>query len=676
MKKFLFLLLSAAVAISASAGANLQNLKKLPNTLKESKTDYLQKKSPIKTVDFTVRNNHVDLNQRSRGASDVINDQPEGTLKTYTRSEEGLCTAYADSLGYYYQSGDVNIVYDDDGQTVWIQDIICYLDFGTWVKGTISGNKITVPLGQFISWNDNYNYGRILAWGTLDSESGTFTVDESVTEVTYTINGDVISLDNSSFDEDTFNMTGLTSIWNDDLSWGSFMECLTVLNIKIDISISNLTVEPGSTTADVTWDADEDAEGYDLRYRPYTEGGLGEYTLWDFNGSDPNAIVEDINNSGWMILDNDGDDDFWGLGYGLDDDDYCLVSYSYGSSGALTPDNWMITPEVKLDGVLKFSIWGSSSYPETMEVYACVGTPTSLSDFEQIGETVYTTTGSKTEYTIDLSAFAGQTGCFAFRHYGTTDMYYLKLDDIFVGTPGPEPAPWNYITSLETNECTIEGLTPETKYEVQVMGYNGDNEGDWCGIVEFTTLPDVPDVYMLGGDDQGWDCTSGKKFEYNAEDNLYTLHYTFPAETNNFGFTTRLAENNDQGGWDYIEPYRFGAVAEEGTNFIYYDDLYDGKPLDLTWDEYHSFQIGAGEYDITVDLTSMKVILKKVVPAHDYEVGDVNHDHAVNIGDVTALIDYLLGSGSVCETCANVNGDEGINIGDVTALIDKLLNNN
>ena len=138
MKKFLFLLLSAAVAISASAGANLQNLKKLPNTLKESKTDYLQKKSPIKTVDFTVRNNHVDLNQRSRGASDVINDQPEGTLKTYTRSEEGLCTAYADSLGYYYQSGDVNIVYDDDGQTVWIQDIICYLDFGTWVKGTIS----------------------------------------------------------------------------------------------------------------------------------------------------------------------------------------------------------------------------------------------------------------------------------------------------------------------------------------------------------------------------------------------------------------------------------------------------------------------------------------------------------------------------------------------------------
>ena len=61
---------------------------------------------------------------------------------------------------------------------------------------------------------------------------------------------------------------------------------------------------------------------------------------------------------------------------------------------------------------------------------------------------------------------------------------------------------------------------------------------------------------------------------------------------------------------------------------------------------------------------------------HGYELGDVNHDEAVNIGDVTALIDYLLGSGSVCEICANVNGDEGINISDVTALIDMLLSNN
>jgi hypothetical protein len=72
--------------------------------------------------------------------------------------------------------------------------------------------------------------------------------------------------------------------------------------------------------------------------------------------------------------------------------------------------------------------------------------------------------------------------------------------------------------------------------------------------------------------------------------------------------------------------------------------------------------------------TQMVTLFDNGPAPHEFEVGDVNHDHSVNIADVTALIDYLLGSGSVCTTCANVNGDDGINIADVTALIDKLLN--
>ena len=55
-------------------------------------------------------------------------------------------------------------------------------------------------------------------------------------------------------------------------------------------------------------------------------------------------------------------------------------------------------------------------------------------------------------------------------------------------------------------------------------------------------------------------------------------------------------------------------------------------------------------------------------------MGDVNGDGVVNIADVTALIDYLLGSGgSVNVDVADVNSDGAVNIADVTALIDKLL---
>ena len=56
-----------------------------------------------------------------------------------------------------------------------------------------------------------------------------------------------------------------------------------------------------------------------------------------------------------------------------------------------------------------------------------------------------------------------------------------------------------------------------------------------------------------------------------------------------------------------------------------------------------------------------------------YELGDVNHDHAVNIADVTALIDYLLSDASLAPAEADVNGDENVNISDVTTLIDMLL---
>lgn len=55
-------------------------------------------------------------------------------------------------------------------------------------------------------------------------------------------------------------------------------------------------------------------------------------------------------------------------------------------------------------------------------------------------------------------------------------------------------------------------------------------------------------------------------------------------------------------------------------------------------------------------------------------LGDVNGDGAVNIADVTALIDLLLNGTSNNNAAADMNQDGSINIADVTALIDYLLN--
>ena len=66
---------------------------------------------------------------------------------------------------------------------------------------------------------------------------------------------------------------------------------------------------------------------------------------------------------------------------------------------------------------------------------------------------------------------------------------------------------------------------------------------------------------------------------------------------------------------------------------------------------------------------------KFVIPStpQPFERGDVNGDGAVNIADVTALIDLLLSGSSVDVAVADTNADGAVNIADVTALIDFLL---
>ena len=53
--------------------------------------------------------------------------------------------------------------------------------------------------------------------------------------------------------------------------------------------------------------------------------------------------------------------------------------------------------------------------------------------------------------------------------------------------------------------------------------------------------------------------------------------------------------------------------------------------------------------------------------------GDVNCDGQVKIEDVTALIDLLLGGGTISNPAADCNIDARVNISDVTALINYLL---
>lgn len=52
---------------------------------------------------------------------------------------------------------------------------------------------------------------------------------------------------------------------------------------------------------------------------------------------------------------------------------------------------------------------------------------------------------------------------------------------------------------------------------------------------------------------------------------------------------------------------------------------------------------------------------------------DVNGDGEVNIADINAVIDYILGRSSLDASKADVNHDGEVNIADINAIIDKIL---
>ncbi|MBO7578042.1 MAG: choice-of-anchor J domain-containing protein [Prevotella sp.] len=123
---------------------------------------------------------------------------------------------------------------------------------------------------------------------------------------------------------------------------------------------------------------------------PITLSAQNVYT-WDFESE--GQFNE------WTIVDKDGDGFNWQYfsnegretgrmtphgGEGL----VFSASYDNDISSALTPDNWLISPEVNLGGVL--SLWAcgqdSNGYDaEVFGVYVCVGNSTNPDDFVQVG---------------------------------------------------------------------------------------------------------------------------------------------------------------------------------------------------------------------------------------------------------------------------------------------------
>jgi hypothetical protein len=144
-----------------------------------------------------------------------------------------------------------------------------------------------------------------------------------------------------------------------------------------------------------------------------------------------------------------------GYGYGSSDGFMLSESYISGSSSgtgtAVTPDNYLVSPQVTLGGTITFQagVQNVSYCAEKFSVMVSTTGNTNASDFTTVQTWTYSanaTSGSEwQEFTVDLSAYSG-TGYVAIRHFDCYDQWILKIDDVTIVegssvNPDPDPEP-------------------------------------------------------------------------------------------------------------------------------------------------------------------------------------------------------------------------------------------
>ncbi len=163
--------------------------------------------------------------------------------------------------------------------------------------------------------------------------------------------------------------------------------------------------------------------------KPENGGGGGDEFTEGFESGDIPA--------GWLAVDNDGDGYNWEVWSAfVHTGTYSAASFSYINApgpGAVTPDNYLITPQVELGSSSQLTFWVGASdaawYSEHFKVkLSTTGSDPTDFTIELMDYTLLS--AAWTQLTIDLSAYADQQVYLAWVHCDVTDQFNLSLDDI------------------------------------------------------------------------------------------------------------------------------------------------------------------------------------------------------------------------------------------------------
>lgn len=261
-------------------------------------------------------------------------------------------------------------------------------------------------------------------------------------------------------------------------------------SVPQDLAATNITFE----SAELSWEGNSTRYDVRIREKPMFfegfENGLGEWKIvngpnhvshtgidgqkvWktDWNRSDFYEFVDhgEFNHSGsWSVMTIP-----------------CYI-YDDGTYEPYNVDTWLISPRVKLDGILSFWAIENMNYDVNYEVR--VSTTTSdISAFNVIVAQPSHRVYGWREYAFDLTDYQGREGYIAFHATGEegsgeTEGNFLCIDDIAI-----VKSDWTTVTTKNNDGFSVFGLRPDTEYEFQVRSNVYSMNTDWSEVFTFTT---------------------------------------------------------------------------------------------------------------------------------------------------------------------------------------------
>lgn len=274
----------------------------------------------------------------------------------------------------------------------------------------------------------------------------------------------------------------------------------------------------------------------------------------------------------WTLSDEDGDGDNWSVFDSQSEQGNVATSASWFNGQVLTPDNWMISSAIDLtsaasDVSLAFKVWGQDPAYANENYAVYVGTANDIATLSG-GEVLNSTATANIETkTIDLSDYAGETVYVAFRHYNSSDVFRINLDDVKVFSPVADDLA---LKSIEVDKSMLGDRTFTIKFQNE--GANAVTAFDFEYTIDGATQSEsVTGVSLATG--------AVHSFNFNAN---------VAAEGSKTVTATITTEDMDMGNNSMSETFNFfpsiiqyAQTDIHGNSFDLYDRLSKGQAIIL-----------------------------------------------------------------------------------------------